>query len=122
MTEIEYKTCPVCDGKKTWTKTEYEGLRRIQVKVLCTACEGKGKILFVDLTKPIIEEQVNEPVSVTDLPEGWRSSSGWSKTHFINDGKSLCGRIRSTDSILKSRPADTGDSRPLCAICEKKLG
>jgi len=70
MTVTEYKTCPVCDGSKTRTITKYEGLRSTTVKIPCTACEGKSKILFIDLTKPKQEEEnVKEVLNVTGLSD-----------------------------------------------------
>ena len=121
MTTIEFKTCPVCDGSRTRTITKYEGLRSSIVKIPCTACGGKGKIHFVDLTKSKQEENEEKSLNISDLPEGWRRSSGWSMIHFIKNGKSLCGGVRSKDSISKSKPADSSGSKASCPICEKRL-
>ncbi len=123
MTITEYKTCPVCDGSKTWTVTEYVGLRSTTVKVPCTACEGKGKIPFVDLTKqrPVTVD-VKERVGETEISDGWRSRKGWSKIHYFKDGKCLCGGVRSPISISTSTLVDDKSSEALCSNCEKRLG
>ena len=122
MTVTEYETCPVCDGSKTWTVTEYEGLKRIKVKVPCTACGGKGKILFIDLTKPKQEEKPVKVLNGTGFSDGWRGSSGWSNIHYFKDGKFLCGSIRSPITISSSTLVDDTSSEIMCSTCVKKLG
>ena len=122
MTVTEYTTCPVCDGSKTWTVTEYEGLKKIKVKVPCTACGGKGKILFIDLTKPEQEEKPVKVLNGTGFSDGWRVSSGWSNIHYFKDGKFLCGSIRSPIAISSSTLVDDTSSEIMCSTCVKKLG
>lgn len=122
MTVTEYKTCPVCDGSKTRTITKYEGLESITVKIPCTACEGKGKILFIDLTKEKQEEENAKGLNVAGLSDGWRSNSKWSYIHYFKNGKFLCGNIRSPITISSSTLVDDTSSETMCSTCVKKLG
>ena len=122
MTVTEYKTCPVCDGSKTRTITKYEGLRSTTVKIPCTACEGKGKILFIDLTKPKQEDKPVKVLNVSGLSDGWRGNQGWSNIHYFRDGKFLCGSIRSPVTISSSTLVDDTSSEILCKTCAQKLG
>ena len=123
MTAAEYKTCPVCDGSKTWTVTEYEGLRIKKVKVPCTACGGKGVIPFVDLSKARpVSVDVKVGVGDSEISDGWRGSKGWSKLHYFRGGRCLCGGVRSPISISSSKSVDDTSSETLCSSCAKKLG
>jgi 6-phosphogluconolactonase (cycloisomerase 2 family) len=123
MTVTEYETCPVCDGSKTRTITKFDGYRSTTMKIPCTACEGKGKIPFIDLTKQKQEEEnVKEVLNVTGLSDGWRSNSGWSNIHYFKDGKFLCGSIRSPITISSSTLVDDISSEIICKTCAQKLG
>lgn len=123
MTASGYKTCPVCDGAKTWTVTKYDGLRGTIVTVPCTACDGKGVIPFVDLTKTRQEAvDVKESLEDREISDGWRSRKGWSKIHYFKDGKCLCGGVRSPISISSSTLVEDISSESPCSTCEKKLG
>ncbi len=122
MAVTEYETCPVCDGSKTRTITKFDGYRSTTVKIPCTACEGKGKIPFIDLTKPKQEEENVKVLNVTGFSDGWRGSSGWSNIHYFRDGKFLCGSIRSPIAISSSTLVDDTSSEIMCSTCVKKLG
>ncbi|RLI47463.1 hypothetical protein DRO61_07865 [Candidatus Bathyarchaeota archaeon] len=93
------------------------------MKIPCTACEGKGKIHFIDLTKQKQEEEnVKEVLNVTGLSDGWRSNSGWANIHYFKDGKFLCGSIRSPITISSSTLVDDISSEIICKTCAQKLG
>ena len=49
LTEID---CPICNGSRKMEIVEFIGTEKRKVKVPCTACGGRGKIPFVDLSKP----------------------------------------------------------------------
>jgi DnaJ-class molecular chaperone len=48
MQKYVKKSCPICNGSRTMSIIEYVGLLKKLVRVPCTACEGKGKINFLD--------------------------------------------------------------------------
>jgi len=83
LTENE---CPICNGSRRMEIVVYIGTKKRKVKVPCTACEGRGKILFVDLSKPQEMVEVEEPIS-RQVADGWRKSPTWnshSKVFFLS--------------------------------------
>ena len=120
MQKYVKKSCPICNGSRTMSIIQYVGLLKKLVRVPCTACEGKGKINFLD--KSISEEKSEETnVKSIDIKvfQGWRKSKTWQKIHFFTDGKSLCGNIRSKKGITQSTNVDESKLNESCAICMK---
>jgi len=115
--------CPVCDGSGRMSIVEFKGIDKRKVQVPCTACEGRGWILFVDNTE--VEARVEaEAVAgvrvfedVGEIGDGWRRMEEWMKVHYFVDGRSLCGNVRSKRSILRSVKAVDVGPEDKCSIC-----
>jgi hypothetical protein len=56
QTEIK---CPICNGSRNMDIVEFFRIEKKIVKVTCTAWGGKGMIIFVDLTKPQKEMEID---------------------------------------------------------------
>lgn len=57
---------------------EFVGIEKKKRKVPCTACGGKGRIPFVDLTKPEKLKVESENPGPFIVEDGWRKSDKWS--------------------------------------------
>lgn len=117
QTEIE---CPICNGSRNMEIVEFFGIEKKKVKVPCTACGGKGKIAFIDLTKPQEGVEIEVPTSMS-IADGWRKSAKWNKAHYIAEGRSLCGSVRSRKTMAQSTSWSELDPDILCSVCLKKV-
>ncbi len=114
--------CPVCDGTGKMSIVSFVGVEKRNVRVTCTACEGKGKIPFVDSTVIVAKVAPLETVEdIGEMGEGWRSSKEWVKAHYFMDGRSLCGNIRSQRAILSSAGVDDVPQEEKCVLCTRKV-
>jgi len=120
MNKLSMIKCSICNGTRRMTIISIVGIEKKLVKVPCTACEGTGKIPFVDRT-PVPELRKKTAVKKDDGLNGWRKSNKWSKTHYFIDGVCLCGQVRSKDLISRSIKVDDINSVEPCKYCMKKF-
>ena len=114
--------CPVCGGTGKMSIVSFVGVEKRNIRVTCTACEGRGKISFVDSTVTVAKAAPVETVEeIGELGDGWRSSKEWVKAHYFMDGKSLCGNIRSQRAILSSASVDDVPEEEKCVLCARKV-
>ena len=114
--------CPVCYGTGKMSIVSFVGVEKRNVRVTCTACEGRGSIPFVDKTVTVAEAVPLETVEdIGEIRDGWRRSKEWVKTHYFLDGQSLCGNIRSKRAIVVSVSVDEVPSEEKCVLCVRKV-
>jgi hypothetical protein len=99
---------------------EFIGIKKRKVKIPCTACGGKGKIPYIDLSEPQEEVEIEVTMSLS-IADGWRKSSEWKRAHYIADGRSLCGSIRSQKILAQSTIFSDLDSDILCSTCARMI-
>ncbi len=122
MVKEEVSECPVCGGTGKMSIVSFVGVEKRNIRVTCTACEGRGTISFVDSTVTVAKAAPMEAVEdIGELGDGWRSSKDWVKAHYFMDGKSLCGNIRSQRAILSSASVDEVPEEEKCVLCARKV-
>lgn len=114
--------CPVCGGTGKMSIVSFVGVEKKNVRVTCTACEGSGKIPFVDNTVAVAKAAPIETLKeIGEMGDGWRSSKDWVKAHYFMDGKSLCGNIRSQRALMSSISVDDVPEEEKCVLCARKI-
>lgn len=114
--------CPVCGGTGKMSIVSFVGVEKRNVRVTCTACEGRGTIPFVDSTVTVAKAAPLETVEdMGEMGDGWRSSKEWVKAHYFLDRQSLCGNIRSQRAILSSAGVDDVPQEEKCVLCARKV-
>jgi hypothetical protein len=121
MSQTSNKKCPICNGSRKMEIVRFVGIEKKFIKLPCTACDGKGKILFVN--RSITEEPKSKSniESLNEISDGWRRHNKWDKAHYINNSRPLCRIVRSTNKILESKAVDNPDTSTMCSICSRKL-